>query len=337
MIPALIVFDTTARAQNTALDNDIEELRKRGPSGANDDRIIDDWLTIQFDKLTGGDDAARAREQFMHELDRLRNAPESTERFTEALAKRLGAGIKTELEKAPPPPTARAETMVLALIEADDQRTAPGLTAALKFPAVSVRYLGAKGLQRIRDSLSTNPINEVRHVVRVLGDVGATEANAVVVERIYRAMSFANPDAEVFGAIAQVLQGRVQRYRDGAALDDTAESAILDYLSGRQTSAQQAAPIIRELAALLRLDVERYDRQNLQPRARDSIERRIDMCESAIERITGLTGGDVRGVMKQGGAGVAPAMKLELFKWTGTQREAGALNAAPWNVAREAP
>ena len=70
-------------------------------------------------------------------------------------------------------------------------------------------------------------------------DAGPKETSAVVVERLYRACSFAGSPAGAIEAISSTLAARVERYRNGATLADFAEPPAFNYLNkARPTQAQ---------------------------------------------------------------------------------------------------
>lgn len=312
----------------------IEELRKREPSGANDQKTVDDFLAGEIAALIAADDAAAATQTFRDTLRRLRDAPDSSDGFKGFLAERFTRIAKAELDKKQGTPVQAANAIVRALSDLNDKRAAPALLAALAHPSAETRFLAARRLRKIRDVLDPT---ERTTVIRRLRDAGVQEADGIVVERVYAALAFPDPPPEAIDAILAVLQARVDRYRNGSFLPDEAESALLEYLGQIQLSAPQAAKLVQQLAPLLRLDVERYARGTILPDEADAIARRVEMCESMLERVTGLKAGKVRQKMQRGGPGAVADMRLELIEWVGSPQEDGALAQNPWNVPRGAP
>ena len=334
---AVLSWAWPATAQTVVDDPAMEELRQRAPAGANDDRTIDQWLTGLLTKLSGASDRKAAKRDFVDSLNRVREDQATKQAFRDALATRLGAIAQTELAKGAKLPGHAAEAILQALRAADHPGTIPGLLAALSFPRETVRYFGAAGLQSLRDGIANNP-NQMNAVISAMADAGPKETNAVVVERLYRACSFANAPPGAIDAISAILASRVERYGNGAALADFAEPVAFEYLIQARPTQSQSAAIIRSLAVLLRLDVERYVAGVFMPGEKNAIEVRLDACESLIESLSGRTGGNVRGESQAGGAGATIRMQLELDKWIGAAGQSrGVLNAAPWNVPPGAP
>lgn len=326
-----------AAAQTVVDDPAVDELRQRAPAGANDDRTIDQWLTGLLTKLSAAADPKAAKRDFVEALARVHDDRATNSAFNDALAARLGAIAATELAKGDSLPAHAAEAILQALRAANHPGTIQGLVAALSFPRETVRYFGAAGLQSLRDGIANNQ-NHTTTVVAAIADAGPKETNAVVVERLYRACSFAGAPAGAIDAISTILEARVNRYRKGATLADFAEPAAFEYLNKARPTQAQSKAIIRSLAVLLRLDVERYAAGTFAPGEKSAIEVRIDACESLMESLCGCTGGNVRDESQTGGAGATIRMQLELDKWIGVEGQSGGvLNNAPWSVPAGAP
>ncbi len=321
-------------AAQATTDEAINELRVRTPSGANDDRTIDDWLGAQIGRLGSASDPVAGKHEFLASLSRVRDAVDSKQEFKDAFAARLGTLAAAEFGKGDALGTRVADAIVRALLDAKDRRVVAGLTAALSFPAAEIRYLAARGCVGIRDSV---PANERRPLLDALKQAGVREPNAVVVERIYTAMSYGDLTAEALDAIVDVLTARVAGYREAKVLADSAEASVLEYLAGAQIPRAQGVRIVRQLASMLRLDVEHYVRGGLSDDVGVAIELRVDVCERLLSRITGINPGEtVRGVMQTGGPAVGPSMQLALIGWIGSDQADGALTAGTWNVPRGA-
>ena len=333
----MLLWACPAAGQTVVDDAAMEELRQRAPAGANDDRTIDQWLAGLLTQLSGASDTASATRGFMETLTRVRDDQATTQAFRDALATRLGVIAESELGKGDKLPAHTAEALLHALRAADHPGAIPGLLAALSFPRESVRYFGAAGLMSLRDRIA-NDQSRMNGVIAAVAAAGEKENSAVVVERLYRACSFDGAPASAIDAIAGILSVRVERYRQGAALADSAEPAAFDYLAQSRAAPAQAAAIVRSLAVLLRLDVERYAAGLFLPGEMSAIEVRLDACESLIESLCGCTGGNVRGECQAGGPGAGIKMQLELDKWIGSAGQSrGVLNPAPWNVTPGAP
>lgn len=331
---------STVAAQSVTDDPVLDELRRRAPSGAADEKIIDDFLAAQITKLTAKDASPATGQAFRDLLKRVREASDTTQGFRDVLATRLGLASKAEFDKSQALSASAAETLVHAMLDARDKRTAQGFAAALAHPDAAIRYLGAKGLQVVRDTLVATPDNEIKPIVEKLQPAGVAETNAVVVDRIYLALSFTQPAPEAFEAQAAILEARVDRYRKTGVMNDTAEVTLLNYLTRVQVPSAPAATIVRHAATLLRLDVERFAALNAPGASAgeaDAIAGRIDACERFIKKVTGLSGGDIGRKMQSGDVAAAVQMKLELLGWIGSAQEDGALTAAPWSVPRGAP
>ena len=322
-------------AGQTPADDAINELRARGPSGANDDRTVDDWLNAQISVLSGADDARVARDAFMDRLQGLRDAPDTTQGFRDTLAQRLGAVAAVEFGKGAALSLPVADAIARALVATEDRQTVAGLKAALSFPNAVVRYLGAEGLHQIRESIAES---DRRPILDALRQRGLQEPNDVVIERIYMAMSFRTPSPVVLDAIGDVFAARVDRYRQTQVLGGSAEAGVMEYLARVPVPQAQGAKIVRALGPLLRIDVERYVAGGHAPDVEVAIELRVDACEGLLSHITGVNPSEtVRGSMQAGGPAVAPTMQLALIGWIGSAQTDGALTTNPWNVPRGAP
>ncbi len=325
-----------------ARDPALEELRKRIPSGANDDAIIDGWLHGLMDPLVTGTDGS-ASKSFREAISGVNKASDTTSEFRARLSLRFSAIAKTMLEQEQAMVDSGAMSIVRALVDMDQPGSAMAYVAALKHPASSVRYLGVRGLLSMSDTLNSDAalmrsvIDGVRKSCCGDGGSGGGESNGVVAEWVYRMLSSLSVPESIDAMIA-VFQSRIALYRNGQLLVDSAEGSACELLSSSSLSQAQKSLLVRSLAVLLRLDVERYTSRQFPPDERIFVERRVIACESLLERLVSpAKGGDIRGTIQSGEAGLETAIQIELLEWIGDDTSDGVLNEAPWSVAKGAP
>ena len=329
------VWTSSARGQGVTDNPALEDLRKRTPAGDNDRQTIVGWLEAEFGKTS------TSPGRFRIIVNRVREAPDTTQPFRDELAERIGVFAESPLSDENLPP-GRATELLRTLIDLDDVRTRPGLVAGLKLPHPSVRYLAVKGLRQLRDRLASDPA-QVPAFVDALREAGVRESNGVVAERIYDALAFSTPTPEVIAAFDAILGARIERYARGAVFADEAESTAISYLSAITLNRDQRAAFVGRLAVLLRIDVERYLaglQAQFNPGQRNAIERRVYITEEFISRAVGSAGldvGNVRRALAGPEAGITAAIQFELNKWIGTPETQGVLNQPPWNVPVGAP
>ena len=157
----------------------------------------------------------------------------------------------------------------------------------------------------------------------------------VDLDALYEALSYEETRhlPEVVRALADVFAARVQVRQTGQQRRaERAELLAYEFLLRVRGDISQALrpPLVRQLAALLTLDVQRYT--SAVPDERRTIEERIHVGELLVEALTDDDGGDVRGAMEKGGATAEEGMLRELRKWVGGPDVEGALNKPPWNV-----
>jgi hypothetical protein len=326
-----MMLPLSAAAQLIGDNPALEELRQRTPSGAADERIIDDWVKSLFADLDSG-----SKSTGLATLRTVRSDGATTAAFREKLDERLAVIAKAEFERSDPISVASGDALAIAMIEADDVRTLPGLLAGLKHPASVVRYRVVTGVIRLRDRWSTNPAT-LKTVVGALKAAGEKEESGVIAERIYAALSLPGSSPEVVDAFAAVLAARTDLYRKGAVFDDIAEEVACLYLSGVTIARDKAPSIVRPLATVLRIDVERYTAGAFVPGQRNAIEKRVDACESLIAKVVNPASGRGHVSREMQAGNTASAIEFELLEWIGSQDSAGVLNKAPWNVPKGAP
>ncbi len=336
----LLTASAPAIAQPVVDDPKLEELRVRAPSGDNDNRTIDDWIKRELGKLGPGMPAS-STSGLRSELRRIRTDPSTHAACSAALSTRLGVVAAEELADGAKLGPVAATELVWAMIDVDDPSTEAGLAAALKHPRMEVRYLAAVGLRRLRDRIASaaDPSKKAAYI-SVIREAGVAETNGVIVERLYDALAFPTVTDASFDAIVAILDARLKRYQDGAPLIDDAEPTLIEYCAHATFTQVQTAKIVRRLAVLLRLDVERMANDHLVPAERDALERRIIICEELLKqwvRPAAGEGGNLQREIAVGGATVGPVLKLELINWIGSPQSPGVLNASPWNVPVAAP
>ncbi len=310
----------------------LEELRKRTPSGENDDRIIIEWLDAEIKKLSSGPAGT-----FRAALRKVDQDADTTRAFKETLAQRLGEFAKSRLTGSEDLSVAAAGELMWSLMDVNDPKVHPGLAAGLTHSIPAVRYAAAKGLSQLRGSLASaaNPAVYQETIAQLI-KAGQNETDGVVLERIYGALSTKDVDPVMLNAIAEVLSARVAKYRAGAALNDEAEISLVTYLSGLTLNRTQAVPIVQQLAVLVRLDVESRVSGSLSADHQDVIERRLCLCEEFLNAVV-AGGGKICDALRAGQAGLHANMQLELINWVGSEDVAGSLNASPWSVPVGAP
>jgi hypothetical protein len=312
-------------------------VRDRASLGPPEDRAIDAWITAQLEELRAAPVAALLtatadfRAAFRAELDN----PASSPQYLDRLAERTAAAAMREFGSGNDDDTAIDRALAWVLFDLERVSARDALLAGLRHPAEEVRYLAAKTYAKLRSAIAADS-QLTRRVITQLGQAGAAESSPVVMGAVYQAVSYeqANYLDASLDAMAQVLDAVVQARQSGQRLRaGRAELEAFEFLLKVRTRIPQASRprLVRQLAALLALDVGRYG-QALPDERRD-IQERIEVCESLLEALS-EPGGDVRGVMKTGGPAVGEAMAGELLKWVGGQDQDGVLNKAPWGVPR---
>lgn len=309
------------------------ELRRRTPSGAADDEIIDNWINGELKTLVESNDQREVGRKLRSKVDALRNAGDTSQLFREALHRRLNMLAKQVLERKPAWPEQAAVGLVRVLADASDVQTLEALEQAMKSDAPQVRYLGARAIFKLRDKIAQDP-TALDKFIAMLRERGVAEKSGVVVEDIYRALSIGSNTEAVLDAFADILKARAEQYRQGANFANSAEVQACQFLLGVNVPQSKAVPIVQSLAVILRLDVQRYATDDLSDDEQFAIELRVDAVERLLEKLTGQVG-KVRTTMQSGG--LAPEIELDLLGWIGTQGSAGKLNNSPWNVAVGAP
>lgn len=326
-----------ARAQEAEAPppDPLDQVRELMALGDADLQVIDDWIAARIDGLkqsVGGDSVtagAAFREAFAGQQLNAANSPE----FSRQFAARAGVAFAREFGQAEPQPQAVVWPMARVLFELDSFETRQALSLGLAHPVQAVRYLCAKTYASLRSQISTD-LNLARGTITVLRDVAVEEPNDIVLGALYEAMGYSEHAPEAAGAMAEVFAARVGKRQTGQiAVADRAELRAWEFLKQfrNRIPEPQGAPLVRQLAAHLTLDVNAYP--TAQGQQRLTIEERIEVGEDLLEGVVGRgAGGNVRKAMKAGGAAVDLDMKLELIEWVGAEGQEGVLNKNPWNV-----
>ena len=317
----------------------LADVRQRVAFTNAEDRVIDDWLAARIEQVkagvgAGGQKAIAASAEFRAAFQSELQNPQSTPRYLDRLADRTAAVAVVEFADADTGPRLVHVTLAWVLLDLNRVSTRDALAAGLRHPQEAVRYLCAKAYAKLRPSISPDAAT-TRSVIALLKTAGTAETSGVVLRALYEALAYdqARHLTEAVQALTDVFAARV-RARQGGQLRraDRAELVAFRHLDRVRHDIAQALrpPLVRQLVALLALDVERH--ASAIPEERRVVEERIEECESLIEVLAGGGGGDVRGAMKRGGDAMEKEMALELRKWVGGEGVQGALNKAPWNV-----
>ncbi len=339
LIRLLLVWVIVAIAPLAATGQEIggspafNELRRRTPSGASDDEIIDGWIKAELAGLAGGKDPREAGVQFRAKLDLVRTASDTSQFFRDAFHRRLDVLAGKALEEKPAWSVAAAVALTRGLGDANDILVLDALGRAAQHDAPQVRYLAVRALSGLRDKVAGNPA-ALDGFVKTLRDRGVAESSGVVVEEIYRALSIGGGTDDVIDAIAAILAARVDQYRQGAGFGDSAEVQACQFLQTVNATRDKSVGIVKSLAVLLRLDVGRYAGEESSGDERFAIELRVHTCEMLLEKLTSESG-KVRGTMQRGG--ISAEIQLDIIGWVGAEGDPGLLNKPPWNVAVGAP
>ena len=335
-------------AQEEPAADPLDAVRERAAFTANDDQVIDAWLTTRIDELKAAAEPANEAEDEAKAEARRREAGNSfrkafetqlkhqdnTPRFVARFAERTGVAMAAQFQQANALPSEVAGYLGWVLLEMNRIETREALTAGLRHPVQAVRYRCARSLAVLLPKISPDRA-AAQATIGWLEEAGRGETSSTALGAIYRAMAYADHLDEAARALAAVFAARVDKIRTGQLLvADRAEVDIWDDLRKVRTripDAQKAA-LVRQLAAFLVLDVKRFSQA--QGPQKTTIAERIEVCELLLDSLVGPVAGkgNVRGEMKKGSADPEIEMKLELLKWVGGEGQEGCLNSPPWNV-----
>ncbi len=346
VVLAMLVACGPAVAQQPdagAADDPLSTIRNRTTfSNDNDpaDSVIDTWLTAQLDQFRAAvaaedGDPAQAAADLRAAIRRELSHADSTPVYLARLAARTGRIAVTEFA-APDNsgPVDAATALAWALLDLNRTTATDALAAGLRHPQGSVRYLCAKAFDRLKPAITVDATTTPKIIER-LKSAALAETDGEVLAAIYAAVSYddARHIPEVIPALAEVFAARVQLRNTGQLVRvDRAELIAFEYLHRIRANIPQALlpPLVQQLAALLTLDVQRYE--SAVPGERRALEERIEVGESLMQALVGAAGGDVRGAMKKGGPTAPAEMATALAAWVGGEGVEGALNKAPWTV-----
>ncbi len=324
-------------------DANIQPVRRMTQIGPADQRLINEWIQAQIDRLTAIEPDkvegafAAYRKKFSDLYGHADNTAQFRTQFTVQLAELAGARFaRTDL------PAWVARCLARVLVDINRVETVAALVAGLRSGDQAARYLCANGLASLRSAIAGDK-ELLETVVAALRAAGVAETNPVVLGQIYVALTYPTPQAATAAeAVLAILDARVKFRRGPAVVVDRAEVDAFEFFRGAGVlaalTAEQKNRLAAIVAVLLRMDAERYDSPNLAYEEIDAIERRLDGAEAILAELAGK-GGDIRNEIGLGGYERRGAVRTQAYLWVGNvaQNQPGALNAAPWNVAVGAP
>lgn len=338
---------TTTRAQDAPDTAVLDTIRVQAQITESDQRRIGDWIEAQVTRLKGTSEAdrpqaaVRLRDLFRTQFDHASN----TAAFKEQFAARTAAVLVSQLQGDADPVTAR--TLVKILLDFNRIEAMPAYLAGLKAKDSGVRMLSATGLASHRTAIAADKA-KLDPTVAALREAGMAETEGVVLDRIYWALSV--PPAQtsaVADAFMAIFEKRLAKKREGGVACDGAEVTAFEFFRtpgvATALSQSQKEQLVRVAGEFMRNDAKRYMTPNLNFNEIDRIQRQLDAAEDIIVAVAGagLKGGDVRGALATGHPADKPptAVLQQVYLWVGNpeSKQAGALNAAPWNLPIESP
>ncbi len=326
-------------APDTAI---IDTIRTQTQISESDQRRIGDWVEAQVNRLKATPDAQRGpaavkmRELFKTQFDNSANSPA----FKEQFASKTAAVAASQLGGALEPISARALTKIL--VDFNRPETSAAFLTGLKSKDSAVRMLAAAGLAAQRAATAADKAR-LEQTVAALREAGVAETEGVVLDRIYWALSV--PPAQVssvFDTFMAIFEKRLERKRAGAVASDGAEITAYEFFRTSGVVAALSPPqkeqLVKALAVFLRFDVQRYATPNLQFIEVDRLQRLLDGGEELLVALApGVKGGDIRASLAAGHTPDQVLQQANLWVGDAKSNQAGALNAAPWNVPIGAP
>jgi hypothetical protein len=260
------------------------------------------------------------------------------------LAERVGIAFGRKLRDCDTLDPAIARALAWVLRDFEDAGTRPGLEAGLQCKSrPAVRYLCAQAFVDLKENAEADPLLR-EQVLRTLRDAGQAETSGLVMQRIYRAMAFREPDqfADATAAILDVMAARLDRRKAlaGGPICDGGEQPVLAlFAAQRPPSESLRVRLVNLLAILLRLDVQRMTQEGIAELERNRLVQEIDACEKLLLAFVSPSNPTpkIRAAMRKGDDVRSVEMMIELNNWIGAEGSPGALNAAPWNVPVGAP
>ena len=330
--------DSSASPEDQAMDT----LRTRAPTSL-DDPVIDNWITAELAKLTeAASDPLEGPEAATRLVDRCqrqyRNEKNSSE-FKKRLAERMATRFQAEFDKGENLKPVAARALAETLYNLNTVSVQEGLLAGLSFPDQVVRYLAAKSLASIKTDITADD-RLTAVIFETIARRCRHEINGVVASAVYQALSYQDHPAESVAAILNVLDGRLDWLRNSQAELDRAELSAVGFLQSLTlTGESDKANVVRRLAVLLRIHVQRFGQEDLSDREKAAIAETIFEAESLLEKLVAPSGRapNIRDKMQRDEPGAALNMEIELNQWIGTEQTEGLLRGLPWDVPRGAP
>ena len=320
--------------QVNPLDQAIDAARARADFGPGDQDRIRRWVQHEVDRFTAFN---ALRDRFRTQFNNANNS----DTFKQQLAKQTGEVAKTALVKTDINPEL-SWALVHILIDMNRAETVPGLLAGLKNMRPDPRALSARALVSLRRSIVTND-TLFAQTVAGLREAALVETSSVALGRIYAALAYPGKVGDVFDAYTATFEKRMAFRRQPGINADGAELAAWEYFRSngvaQSLDAAQKAKLVGQIAVFMRIDAERYAKDDLSFDEIDQIERAMDGAEAVLTAIGATGGGNVRGALAAGGHSGRTAVVQEVWRWVGdaATNQSGALNAAPWNVPVGAP
>jgi hypothetical protein len=326
-------------APDTAI---IDTIRTQAQISESDQRRIGDWVEAQVNRLKATPDAQRApaavkmRELFKTQFENSANSPAFKEQFASKTASVAASQLGGDLE----PISARALSKIL--VDFNRPETSAAFLTGLKSKDSAVRMLAAAGLAAQRAAIAADK-TRLDQTVAALREAGVAETEGVVLDRIYWALSVPPAQvASVFDTFMAIFEKRLERKRAGAVASDGAEITAYEFFrtSGVVTalSPPQKEQLVKALATFLRFDAQRYATPNLNFLEIDRLQRLLDGAEELLVALApAVKGGDIRGSLAAGHTPDQVLQQANLWVGDAKSNQAGALNAAPWNVPIGAP
>ncbi len=325
-----------AQAEPSPEATAIEMIRRLDPIGDGDQTRIGDWVRVQIDRLAQIPEAERQqagkafRQTFRSQFGNSNNTPAFKTQFVVQTARKAEEVLtrdSTDLQVA--------FAVARVLVDFNRAEALPGLLAGLKSQWPVARYLSARGIQGLHQSIVSEKDKSER-VITALREAANAEKDGVALGQIYRAISACGQGSAALDAYLAIMESRLAKRQDPESLG--AEIAV--YQQFRDPAAintlnqGQKVQLVSRLAGFLRVYTERYNTANLDFDEIDRLERGLALAEEILETAAGTAGGTIRRQLEDGGYDRRGDVATEAFKWIGDPNNdtPGTLNAAPWNV-----
>ena len=324
-----------------AADDTFDPLRAGSPA-ERDNRIFDEWITTQLTALRANPDSPEAARNFVDRFTTEYNNEQNSELFKARFAERSSVLFLEELQRGRELDAEVARALADVLLKLQSIRSLEAFKVGITFPDQVTRYKSSQGLAAIHEAIEADA-RVAAQTLQDIANVGVNEPNGVVAGAIYKALEYPDHVNESVAAITRMIAGRAKLLDDGQADFGRGELPGLMIIDSQAmaTGLQNArVDVVKALAVLLRVHVERYATDNLDASTKAAIEETIDKTESILKKLVGNTAGQLPNVserMQQGGAEGITQMQLELLGWIGSETDERILNQAPWSVAPGAP